>query len=132
MNPKKIEARSLTISALVNGLSGLAGLAVYIITDLNALLLDGVFSLIASFKELAHGTIPAPDLKDTIYKLLAPYLEEEEDLDIHIFKQGMQLRVKIHLHHASPDLIHELKNKKQEVLYQLRKHHEYITIEYAF
>lgn len=299
MNPKKIEARSLTISALVNGLSGLAGLAVYIMTDLNALLLDGVFSmiafvsslvafyisknshrktptfpqglhfleplyaimkslatllllvfavletaatafaywvhgyghqmttgpvlpytammtlvcfglyayntymnqkignistiivaeakgnlidglisaaigiaflflnfiptgsplaflhytgdffvtlvlalisfkdplllLIASFKELAHGTIPAPDLKDTIYELLAPYLEEGEDnLDIHIFKQGMQLKVKIHLYQASPDLIHELKNKKQEVLYHLRKHHEYITIEYAF
>lgn len=299
MNPKKIEARSLSISAIVNGLSGLAGLAVYIMTDLNALLLDGVFSLIAfisslvafyisknshrktptfpqglyfleplyaimkslatllllifavletaatafaylvhgyghqmttgpvlpyttimffvcfglyaynrfmnqkignistivaaeakgnlidglisaaigvaflflkfipdnspldflhytgdffvtlilaiisfnaplqllitSFKELAHGTIQAPDLREAVDNLLAPYLEDERDnLDIHIFKQGMQLKVKIHLHQASPALMKELQNNKQEVLYQLRQHHQYITIEYAF
>ena len=35
------------MSSIVNGLSGTAGLAVYIMTGLNALLLDGVFSLIA-------------------------------------------------------------------------------------
>ena len=47
MNHKKIERKSLIVSSIVNGLSGTAGLAVYIMTGLNALLLDGVFSLIA-------------------------------------------------------------------------------------
>lgn len=47
MNTKQIERRSLTVSALVNGLTGLIGLAVYIMTDLNALFLDSVFSIIA-------------------------------------------------------------------------------------
>ncbi|HFU4011909.1 TPA: cation transporter [Streptococcus suis] len=298
MDPKKIEARSLTISALVNGLSGLVGLAVYIMTDLNALLLDSVFSLIAfvssvvavyisknshrrtttfpqglhfleplyaimkslatllllvfavletaatafayfvhgighqmttgpvipytsimlfvcfglygfnrymnqkignistiiaaeakgnlidglisaaigiaflflafipvnsplqflhftgdffvtvalavisfkeplqllmsAFMELAHGTIQAPDLRDNIYDILTPYLEEEEDLDILIYKQGMQLKVKIHLHKVSPSSFAELRANKQNMLYQLRKDYEYISIEYAF
>lgn len=298
MDPKKIEARSLTISALVNGLSGLAGLSVYIMTDLNALLLDSVFSLIAfvssvvaiyisknshrktatfpqglhfleqlyaimkslatllllifavletaatafayfvhgiahkmttgpvipytsimlfvcfglyaynrymnkkignistiiaaeakgnlidglisaaigvaflfvafipnkspldflhytgdffvtlalavisfkeplqllmsAFMELAHGTIQAPDLRDNIYDILTPYLEEEEDLDILIYKQGMQLKVKIHLHKVSPSSFAELRANKQNMLYQLRKDYEYISIEYAF
>lgn len=52
MNHKAIERKSLTISSIVNGLSGLAGVAVYIMTDLNALLLDGVFSLIAFVSSL--------------------------------------------------------------------------------
>ncbi len=43
MDHKIIERKSLTVSSVVNGLSGLAGIAVYIMTDLNALLLDGVF-----------------------------------------------------------------------------------------
>ncbi|HFI0257149.1 TPA: cation transporter [Streptococcus suis] len=298
MDPKKIEARSLTISALINGLSGFAGLAVYIMTDLNSLLLDSVFSLIAfvssvvavyisknshrrtatfpqglhfleplyaimkslatllllvfavletaatafayfvhgighqmttgpvipyttimlfvcfalyaynrymnqkignistiiaaeakgnlidglisaaigiaflflafiptdsplqflhftgdffvtvalavisfkeplqllisAFMELAHGTIQAPDLRDNIYDILAPYLEEEEDLEILIYKQGMQLKVKIHLHKVSPTSFAELRANKQDMLYQLRKDYEYISIEYAF
>lgn len=47
MDKKKIEQQSLTMSAIVNLISGLMGLAVFIITDLNALLLDAVFTLIA-------------------------------------------------------------------------------------
>ncbi|MFZ2713922.1 MAG: cation transporter, partial [Streptococcus suis] len=39
MNHKKIERKSLIVSSIVNGLSGTAGLAVYIMTGLNALLL---------------------------------------------------------------------------------------------
>lgn len=47
MNHKTIERKSLTVSAAINGLTGLIGVIVYIMTDLNALLLDSVFSLIA-------------------------------------------------------------------------------------
>lgn len=53
MSQKAIERKSLLISTCINGLIGLAGLWVYIITGLNALLLDGVFSLIAFLSSLA-------------------------------------------------------------------------------
>ncbi|MGT2911277.1 cation transporter [Streptococcus cameli] len=53
MDKKRIERRSLTISAIVNLISGLLGLAVYIVTDLNSLLLDAVFTLIAFVSTLA-------------------------------------------------------------------------------
>ncbi len=52
MDHKIIERKSLTVSSVMNGLSGLAGIAVYIMTDLNALLLDGAFSLIAFISSL--------------------------------------------------------------------------------
>lgn len=53
MDKKKIEQQSLTMSAIVNLISGLMGLAVFIITDLNALLLDAVFTIIAFISTLA-------------------------------------------------------------------------------
>ncbi|MDW8750629.1 cation transporter [Streptococcus suis] len=297
MDPKKIEVRSLTISALVNGLSGLAGLAVYIMTDLNALLLDSVFSLIAfvsslvafyisknshrktatfpqglhfleplyaimkslatllllvfavletsatafayfvhgighqmttgpvipytsimlfvcfglygynrymnqkignistiiaaeakgnlidglisaaigiaflflafipnkspldflhytgdffvtlalalisfkepltllisSFKELAHGTVHLPEIQECLYEILEQYLEETEDVDIHIYKQGMQVKIKIHLQDVEHDIMRQLVAKKPHILDTLKQYHEYITVEYA-
>lgn len=53
MNQKSIERKSLYISIVINLMSGLAGIFVYIITDLNALLLDGVFTLIAFVSSIA-------------------------------------------------------------------------------
>ena len=53
MNRKYIERQSLLVSVFVNFLIGMAGLLVYIVTNLNALLLDGVFSLIAFVSSLA-------------------------------------------------------------------------------
>lgn len=74
MDHKIIERKSLTVSSVVNGLSGLAGIAVYIMTDLNALLLDGVFSLIAFISSLVAVYIskiaigkPRHFLKDCIF-----------------------------------------------------------------
>lgn len=43
MNQKTIEKRSLLVSALMNLCMGLAGLIVYVITDLNFLLLEFSF-----------------------------------------------------------------------------------------
>lgn len=53
MNQKTIEKRSLLVSALMNLCMGLAGLIVYVITDLNFLLLDSVFTVIAFMSCLA-------------------------------------------------------------------------------
>ena len=53
MNKKIIERQSLLVSVFVNFIIGIAGLLVYIVTNLNALLLDGVFSLIAFVSSLA-------------------------------------------------------------------------------
>lgn len=238
MNHKKIERKSLIVSSIVNGLSGTAGLAVYIMTGLNALLLDGVFSLIAfvssmvafyisknshrktttfpqglyfleplyaimkslatlllllfavletsatafayfvngightmttgpvvpytitmflvcmglyfynrhmsarlkepwdglvvSFKELANGTIQAPEIHDSIYQILETYLDDHTgNIEIHIFKQGMNIRVKINLHNVQHEIVRKLLEDKQQMLYLLKKKHEYISVEYA-
>lgn len=53
MTQKAIEKQSLLVSAVMNFLIGLAGIVVYIITDLNFLLLDSVFSVIAFLSSLA-------------------------------------------------------------------------------
>ena len=47
MNQKKIELKSLIVSSVVNGIMAVAGIVVFCITNLQALFLDGVFSLIA-------------------------------------------------------------------------------------
>lgn len=53
MTQKQVERQSLIVSTIGNFFIGLAGLIIYIVTDLNALLLDGVFSLIAFISTLA-------------------------------------------------------------------------------
>lgn len=53
MTQKQVERQSLIVSTIGNFIIGLAGLIIYIVTDLNALLLDGVFSLIAFISTLA-------------------------------------------------------------------------------
>lgn len=53
MNQKTIEKQSLIVSSIVNFFSAIAGMAMYIATDLNAILLDGVFSIIGFISSLA-------------------------------------------------------------------------------
>ncbi|MGT2832785.1 cation transporter [Streptococcus halotolerans] len=53
MTQKQVERQSLIVSTIGNFIIGLSGLIIYIVTDLNALLLDGVFSLIAFISTLA-------------------------------------------------------------------------------
>lgn len=53
MNQKTVEKQSLIVSVIVNFIIGLSGLFIYVITDLNALLLDGVFSLIGFISSVA-------------------------------------------------------------------------------
>ncbi|HFU4055379.1 TPA: hypothetical protein ACGO6G_001436 [Streptococcus suis] len=52
-------------------------------------------------------------------------------MDIHIYKQGMQVRIKIHLHHVEHDIMRQLVAKKPHILNRLKEHHEYISVEYA-
>ena len=52
MNQKAVEIQSFKVSTAVNCFMGIAGLVVYFMTGLNALLLDGVFSLIAFVSSL--------------------------------------------------------------------------------
>lgn len=53
MNQKAIERQSLLVSTGMNAIIALSGLVVYVITDLNFLLLDSVFSVIAFLSCLA-------------------------------------------------------------------------------
>lgn len=53
MNQKQIETRSLIVSSVMNFIIGAVGLVVYIITNLNFLLLDSVISIIAFLSSLA-------------------------------------------------------------------------------
>ncbi len=61
--------------------------------------------LVASFKELANGTIHF--LRYMILSISYwPYLKEDSnDVEIHIFKQGMKIRVKINLHNVHHEII---------------------------
>jgi len=52
MNQKKIELQSLIVSAVVNFIMAVAGIVVFVITNLQALFLDGFFSLIAFISTL--------------------------------------------------------------------------------
>lgn len=53
MNQKAVEIQAFKVSTAVNCFMGIAGLVVYFMTGINALLLDGVFSLIAFVSSLA-------------------------------------------------------------------------------
>lgn len=52
MSQKKIELQSLIVSSVVNGIMAIAGIVVFCLTNLQALFLDGVFSLIAFISTL--------------------------------------------------------------------------------
>ncbi|HEM3633409.1 TPA: cation transporter [Streptococcus suis] len=52
MNQKQIEIKSLIVSSVMNFIIGLAGVVVYVMTDLNFLLLDSAISLIAFVSSL--------------------------------------------------------------------------------
>lgn len=53
MNFKTIENKALLVSSSINFINALAGVVVYIITGLNALLLDSVFSIIGFIASVA-------------------------------------------------------------------------------
>jgi predicted Co/Zn/Cd cation transporter (cation efflux family) len=57
MNQKQIEKRALMVSACVNLLMAAAGIGVFLITDIHALMLDGVFSLIGFVSAIAATVI---------------------------------------------------------------------------
>ncbi|MGQ7395342.1 cation transporter [Streptococcus sp. ZY1909104] len=88
--------------------------------------------LLTAFKELANGTTHVPEIHESIYQILGSYLDEDaQDIDIHIFKQGMNVRVKINLHDVEHQLVQQLLAEKPQMLYLLQKQHEYISVEYA-
>ncbi len=64
---------------------------------------------------------PFPEIHDSIYQLLEPYLKEDSnDVEIHIFKQGMKIRVKINLHNVHHEIIQKLLEDKPQMLYLLK------------
>lgn len=88
--------------------------------------------LVVSFKELANGTIQVPEIHDSIYEILETYLDDlAGNIEIHIFKQGMNIRVKVNLHNVQHEIVRKLLEDKQQMLYLLKKKHEYISVEYA-
>ncbi|HEL1669995.1 TPA: cation transporter [Streptococcus suis 2651] len=145
------EAKGNLVDGLISGAIGIAILLLYLVPinswfgflhytgDFFLTLALAIISfkepwnlLVASFKELANGTIHFPEIHDSIYQLLEPYLKEDSnDVEIHIFKQGMKIRVKINLHNVHHEIIQKLLEDKPQMLYLLKKHHEYISIEYA-
>ncbi|CYV51967.1 Co/Zn/Cd cation transporter [Streptococcus suis] len=145
------EAKGNLVDGLISGAIGIAILLLYLVPinswfgflhytgDFFLTLALAIISfkepwnlLVASFKELANGTIHFPEIHDSIYQLLEPYLKEDSnDVEIHIFKQGMKIRVKINLHNIHHEIIQKLLEDKPQMLYLLKKHHEYISIEYA-
>lgn len=48
MSQKKIEHKSLIVSLIINGIMAISGIAVFILTNLQALFLDGIFSLLGT------------------------------------------------------------------------------------
>ncbi|HFI0144718.1 TPA: cation transporter [Streptococcus suis] len=92
---------------------------------------EPLYQLISSFKELAHGTVHLPEIQECLYEILEQYMEETEDVDIHIYKQGMQVRIKIHLQDVEHEIMRHLVAKKPHILNTLKQHHEYITVEYS-
>ncbi|MDQ8758915.1 cation transporter [Streptococcus ruminantium] len=145
------EAKGNLIDGLISGAIGIAVLLLYLIPinswlgflhytgDFFLTLILALISfkepwsvLVASFKELANGTVHFPEIHDSIYQILEPYLNEEaNDVEIHIFKQGMNIRVKINLHNVQHEIVQKLLENKPQMLYLLRKQHEYISVEYA-
>ncbi|MGT2884784.1 cation transporter [Streptococcus ferus] len=65
MNQKYIEIKSLIVSSIMNFIIGIAGVVVYIITDLNFLLLDSAISLIAFISSLVAYYISKNSHKKT-------------------------------------------------------------------
>ena len=43
----------------------------------------------------------------------------------------MNIRVKINLHNVQHEIVRKLLEDKQQMLYLLKKKHEYISVEYA-
>lgn len=145
------EAKGNLIDGLISGAIGLAVLLLFFIErdgplgfihytgDFFLTTILACFSfkepwqgLISSFKELANGTVQAPEIQASVSHILSKYLEKDaDDVDIHIFKQGMNIRVKIHLHNVQQTAIPKLIEDKEQMLYLLRKKHESISIEYT-
>lgn len=145
------EAKGNLIDGLISGAIGIAVLLLYLIPinswlgflhytgDFFLTLILALISfrepwsvLVASFKELANGTVHFPEIHDSIYQILEPHLNEEaNDVEIHIFKQGMNIHVKINLHNVQHEIVQKLLENKPQMLYLLRKQHEYISVEYA-
>lgn len=145
------EAKGNLVDGLISGAIGLAVILLYFVpmnSPLGFLHYTGDFfltvalalisfkepweGLLTSFKELANGTIQAPEIHDSIYQILETYLDEHAgNVEIHIFKQGMNIRVKINLHNVEHHLIQQLLAEKSQMLYLLQKKHEYISVEYA-
>lgn len=95
---------------------------------------EPVTVLTTAFKELTNATTSDQDIRESVHEALKPYLGEvQEQVEVYIFKQGMQITVRITiLEMEDTELIAYLASHKAELLNRLRQQHEYITVEYVF
>ncbi|TCD46623.1 cation transporter [Streptococcus sp. X16XC17] len=90
--------------------------------------------LIHSFREFTRSTVQNQEIEDQVMAILEHHLMGHmDDLDIHIFKQGIHIKVKIQiLTVQDPDFIEQLAYKKAELLNQLRQEFNHLTLEFSF
>ncbi|AEF25757.1 cation efflux family protein [Streptococcus parauberis KCTC 11537] len=90
--------------------------------------------LIHSFKEFAYSTVQDQEIKASIISVFKAELPNHlENLDITIYKQGMQINVRVFIIGIdNTDTIEELALEKANLLNHLRKEFEQISLEFTF
>ena len=75
---------------------------------------------------LAYQNDDSEETRLKIQELKNSLSDEKDNL-----KEGMNIRVKINLHNVQHEIVRKLLEDKQQMLYLLKKKHEYISVEYA-
>lgn len=90
--------------------------------------------LIHSFKEFARSTVQNDDIKEAVFAVFDRQLPAHQDeLDILIFKQGMYIKVKVHITSVvDPHFVEILAEKKAELLNELRQTFDHLELEFSF
>lgn len=93
---------------------------------------EPINSLIASFRELNHSVIQDEQLKATIVNVIEHKIPTHcRDFDIHIFKQGTHIRIRLIItQHTQSFSIEELMDLKAELLKRLGE--EFPSVDLAF
>ncbi|AND79684.1 cation transporter [Streptococcus pantholopis] len=95
---------------------------------------EPVQTLITSFKEFAYSTTQDHYVIERVHHIFAKHLaDEKENLNILIFKQGMNISIKVYvLALEEPEFIDRLLQNKDDVSQDLEKTFEHFSLEYSF
>ncbi|MGT2933238.1 cation transporter [Streptococcus catagoni] len=90
--------------------------------------------LIHSFKEFANSTVQNQAISEKVMEVFRENLHDyKDDLDINIHKQGMHINVRVFIINIEDiETIEELAKEKANLLNQLRKSFEQISLEFTF